>query len=108
MVFNYFGHILYIGLLLTNAIAILNEERFLAKIGWSTRSPTSVNQGFGHAQNPNIYGDAFGSTSGVGAGDGGLSIKSKLVNLIGATRTLMRLPLIVVNVLVILYELALG
>ncbi len=29
--FSYFGSILYIGLLFTNAIAILNEERFLAK-----------------------------------------------------------------------------
>lgn len=31
MVFSYFGNLIYIGLLLTNAIAILNEERFLAK-----------------------------------------------------------------------------
>jgi hypothetical protein len=33
-VFGYFGHIIYIGLLLTNAIAILSEERFLAKSGF--------------------------------------------------------------------------
>lgn len=33
MVLGYFGfgHIIYVSLLLTNAIAILNEERFLAK-----------------------------------------------------------------------------
>lgn len=31
MVFGYFRQVLYISLLLTNAIAILNEERFLAK-----------------------------------------------------------------------------
>jgi hypothetical protein len=31
MVFGYFGNIFYIALLFTNAIAILNEERFLAK-----------------------------------------------------------------------------
>lgn len=33
MVLGYFGfgHIIYVSLLFTNAIAILNEERFLAK-----------------------------------------------------------------------------
>ena len=31
MVFGYFGQIFYIGLLLTNAVAILSEDRFLAK-----------------------------------------------------------------------------
>jgi hypothetical protein len=31
MVFGYFGQIFYVALLLTNAIAILSEERFLAK-----------------------------------------------------------------------------
>lgn len=31
MVFGYFGSLFYIGLLFTNAIAILNEERFLAR-----------------------------------------------------------------------------
>ena len=31
MVFGYFGTIFYVGLLLTNAIAVLSEERFLAK-----------------------------------------------------------------------------
>jgi hypothetical protein len=29
--FGYLGQLIYIGLLLTNAIAILSEERFLAK-----------------------------------------------------------------------------
>ncbi|KAI9638225.1 ER-to-golgi transport membrane protein [Dioszegia hungarica] len=96
MVFGYFRQVLYISLLFTNAIAILNEERFLAKIGWSTRSAQAANAGFGHA--PNAY-DAFG---------GEVSIKSKLVNLISATRTLMRIPLIVFNVVIIVYELLLG
>lgn len=40
MVLGYFGfgHIIYVSLLLTNAIAILNEERFLAKSGSSLAS----------------------------------------------------------------------
>ncbi|OCF74029.1 hypothetical protein I204_05879 [Kwoniella mangroviensis CBS 8886] len=87
MIFGYFGNLLYIGLLLTNAIAILNEERFLARIGWSssTRSNANSNVGFGHSPNPHIYSDAFGQGSNEGPG-----VKAKLVNLISATRTLMR------------------
>ena len=119
MVFNYFGNIIYVSLLLTNAVAILNEERFLAKseysasrptqwhlqlftctpltiisvlygihteatVGWSTRVSSIANAGFGHASNPNVYdGAGFGNNSEP-------TVKSKLVNLIGATRTLMR------------------
>jgi hypothetical protein len=56
--------------LVTNAIAILSEDRFLARIGWSASS----------AAEP-----AFGN--GVG---GDTSVKSKLVNLIASVRTLMR------------------
>ncbi|WVW82544.1 hypothetical protein I302_104555 [Kwoniella bestiolae CBS 10118] len=95
MIFGYFGNLLYIGLLLTNAIAILNEERFLARIGWSSATPSSSqsNVGFGHSPNPHMYGDAFGQNNSDGPG-----VKAKLVNLISATRTLMRIPLIVVNV----------
>ena len=56
--------------LVTNAIAILSEDRFLARIGWSASS----------AAEP-----AFG------AGPGGdASVKSKIVNLIASVRTLMR------------------
>lgn len=112
--FSYFGSILYVGLLFTNAIAILNEERFLAKsksllllitphhrfhprsfqstevsaltapVGWSTRSAASANAGFGHAPNAHMYDQSLGSAG------GDPSVKSKLVNLISATRTLMR------------------
>jgi hypothetical protein len=127
MVLGYFGfgHIIYVSLLFTNAIAILNEERFLAKsesrlccrcpadhpspfsfpssfsslsssplpptpllntVGWSTRSAQNVNAGFGAVQNPNPYDTtAFG-----GSAVEGVSIKTKLINLISATRTLMR------------------
>ncbi|KAK1925460.1 putative integral membrane protein required for ER to Golgi transport [Papiliotrema laurentii] len=102
MVFGYFGQIFYVALLFTNAIAVLSEDRFLAKIGWSTRTTQQANAGFGHASNPNIYDQSFGG------GNEGASIKSKLINLISATRTLMRMPLIVANIAVIIYELLLG
>ncbi|PWN99201.1 hypothetical protein FA09DRAFT_337913, partial [Tilletiopsis washingtonensis] len=39
------GNLLYISLLLLNAIAILNEERFLARVGWS-QTPASHIEGF--------------------------------------------------------------
>jgi hypothetical protein len=51
MVFGYFGNIFYIALLFTNAIAILNEERFLAKselligfgrLSWIPYSPPAL------------------------------------------------------------------
>ncbi|KFZ04076.1 hypothetical protein V502_10427, partial [Pseudogymnoascus sp. VKM F-4520 (FW-2644)] len=73
--------------LVTNAIAILSEDRFLARIGWSASSATEP---------------AFG------AGPGDASVKSKIVNLIASVRTLMRIPLIGINLLVIVYELILG
>ncbi|KAJ9064471.1 hypothetical protein DSO57_1030241 [Entomophthora muscae] len=71
----------YTILLVLNGLAILNEERFLARIGWST-SQVSFS--------------------------GNESVKAKLLSLISAVRTLLRLPLIVVNSLVILYALTIG
>ncbi|KAK0551462.1 hypothetical protein OC861_000532 [Tilletia horrida] len=83
-------------LLITNAIAILNEERFLARIGWSQSQIQNH-----HLQDPSGFG-------GGGGGMGEPGIKARLVNLISAVRMLMRLPLIVINLVVILYLLILG
>ncbi|KAN0064408.1 hypothetical protein ACQY0O_002606 [Thecaphora frezii] len=88
------GGIFYVTLLLINAIAILNEERFLARVGWSSNQPQSFDQGFG-APPPGSMGQD-------------LSIKARLINLISAVRVLMRIPLIGVNIIVIIYELILG
>ncbi|KAL1413009.1 Immediate early response 3-interacting protein 1 [Vanrija albida] len=93
---GFLGNVFYAALLLTNAIAILNEERFLAKIGWSAKAPAAANSGFGAA--PDAYGGGVGFDT-----PEGVSLKAKVVNLISAVRTLMRLPLIVVNAFVILY-----
>ncbi|KAH8552342.1 Yos1-like protein, partial [Umbelopsis sp. PMI_123] len=76
------GQLFYVLLLFINAIAVLNEERFLGRIGWSAQ------------QEP-------------GFGEQGQSIKYKIVNLISAVRTLLRIPLIGINILVIIYELLL-
>jgi len=88
MMFFVFGNLIYISVLLVNAIAILSEDRFLARVGWSS---TVVEPAFG-----------------AGSGGGDASVKSKLVNLTTSIRTLMRIPLIAINTIIILYEFALG
>lgn len=70
-------------LLCLNAVCILHEERFLAKIGWST---SNMNQGFGEQP----------------------SVKSNILHLIRSIRTVMRIPLIFFNSLAIVKKLILG
>ncbi|MCJ1436147.1 hypothetical protein MMC27_005525 [Xylographa pallens] len=81
-----FGGLVYVSILLTNAIAILSEDRFLARIGWGSTP-----------QSPS-FGGAIDNTS----------VKARIVNLIASVRTLMRIPLIAINTTVIVYELILG
>ncbi|CAB11645.1 Protein transport protein yos1 [Schizosaccharomyces pombe] len=78
-----FGNILYVTLLLLNAVAILSEDRFLGRIGWSQ----SAALGFGDRQD---------------------TIKSRILHLIRAIRTVMTFPLIAINTIVIVYNLVLG
>lgn len=68
-------------LLLANALAILNEDRFLAPRGWS-----------------------FSEVSGTGRAK---SLKGQLIGLIYATQYL-RVPLIILNVIIILVKLVSG
>ncbi|VDH99761.1 immediate early response 3-interacting protein 1-like [Mytilus galloprovincialis] len=68
-------------ILCLNAVCILHEERFLAKIGWGTDQ-----RGFGE--------------------DPGM--KTQILNLIRSIRTVMRIPLIGINVVVIGLKLLLG
>jgi immediate early response 3-interacting protein 1 len=81
-----FGTLIYVCLLLVNAIAILHEERFL---GRSNLILTEVGLTSNTFIDPN-------------------SIQAKLANVISSVRTLLRIPLIVLNVMVIVYELLLG
>ncbi|WPK26958.1 hypothetical protein PUMCH_004329 [Australozyma saopauloensis] len=85
------GKLLYVVVLCVNGIAILSEDRFLNRIGWGLLQTLQ-------SQFQNQYG--------MQAADA--SIKSRLVTLIGAIRTLLRFPLIFVNVLIILYEVPFG
>uniref|UniRef100_A0A8D0AG29 Immediate early response 3-interacting protein 1 n=1 Tax=Sander lucioperca TaxID=283035 RepID=A0A8D0AG29_SANLU len=59
-------------ILCTNAIAVLHEERFLSKFGWG------VDHGVG----------GFGDDPGI---------KAQILTLIRSVRTVMRVPLIIVN-----------
>ncbi|KAF7846019.1 hypothetical protein BT93_L5589 [Corymbia citriodora subsp. variegata] len=85
------GNLIYITVLLLNAVAVLSEDRFLARIGWGRASPQS-STGF------NTYG-------GQNEQD---SVKSRIVNLISSIRMVTRVPLIAVNLGVIVYEILLG
>lgn len=84
------GKLLYVVVLVVNGIAILSEDRFLNRIGWGSLSSSG------------LLGQYPTDTS------SDVLVKTKLINLIGAIRTLLRVPLIAVNVLLILYELVLG
>ncbi|PSN63466.1 Yos1-like protein [Corynespora cassiicola Philippines] len=84
MMFFGLGSLLYVSVLLINAIAILSEDRFLARIGWTA----NAEPGFGAQRD-----------------DG---VKARLVNLVSSVRTLMRIPLMLINTLMILYLLILG
>jgi hypothetical protein len=78
------GNFVYTMILLLNAMAILSEDRFLARVGFA-----SVNN------------DNFGQ----GADQ---SVKAKITNLVNSVRMVMKVPLIVINSFIILYELLLG
>ncbi|KAJ5168155.1 Protein transport protein Y [Penicillium canariense] len=80
------GKLVYVVVLIINSIAILSEDRFLARIGWGR---TQAEPGFGAT---------YDSTS----------VKAKSVNLIASVRTVMRIPLIIINAIIIVYELILG
>ncbi|KAF9451716.1 Yos1-like protein [Macrolepiota fuliginosa MF-IS2] len=91
-----FGTLIQVSLLFINAIAILNEERFLARIGWVSVTP---------AQTQSAYNQGYDQ---AGYGNQDIGVKTRLIDLISAVRTLMRIPLIIINIVVILYELVWG
>lgn len=85
-----FGKLIYITVLLLNAIAVLSEDRFLARIGMGRSTMAQENVGFGGtSQNPD-------------------SVKSRLINLISSIRMVTRVPLIAVNIVIIFYEVLFG
>jgi len=88
------GAVLYSLLLLTNAIAILNEERFLSRVGWTKHSQVA-------SFTDPVYGNG-------GFAPEGPSVKQRAIEWMSSVRTVMRIPLVAVNIVVIVYELVLG
>ncbi|XP_055323313.1 immediate early response 3-interacting protein 1 [Sitodiplosis mosellana] len=69
-------------MLCLNAICILHEERFLAKVGWGANS---MAQSFGEP-----------------------TAKAQILNIVRSIRTVAKIPLIVLNILAIVIKLILG
>ncbi|XP_013105161.1 immediate early response 3-interacting protein 1 [Stomoxys calcitrans] len=69
-------------LLCLNAVCVLHEERFLAKIGWG-----------GQQQNTE-----FGQPT----------AKAQILNLVRSIRTVAKIPLIFLNIVAVLFKLLLG
>jgi len=74
------GSLLLATILFLNGLAVLNEERFLKRIGW------------GYEENLNEP----------------PTFKKQVINLLYAVRVLLRVPLLVLNILTILVKLLLG
>lgn len=85
-----FGNLIYITVLLLNAVCILSEDRFLARIGWARTSAS---------QNPQ-----FGQYSSVESESAG----QRIAALINSIRLVARVPLIAANLIIIGYEILLG
>ena len=68
------------GLLICNGAAILNENRFLVKIGWGYEESLSQP----------------------------MSVKKQIINLLHAVRLIFTLPMMVLNVVVIVLKLLIG
>ncbi|KAJ7890808.1 ER-to-golgi transport membrane protein [Mycena leptocephala] len=94
------GTIIYVSLLVVNSMAVLSEDRFLARIGWASSQVPNGNAGFHQTYDPQT---GYGVQQ-----QGEISMKARLVDLISAVRTLMRIPLIGCNIIIIIYELLLG
>jgi len=94
----YLGTLLYVGTLLVNALAVLSEERFLARIGWGSMQAQAAAAAYNQP-----YGQGYDQTGYGGQQD--IGPKARIINLIGAVRTLMRIPLIALNLIIIVYEL---
>ncbi|TPX58815.1 hypothetical protein PhCBS80983_g02880 [Powellomyces hirtus] len=98
------GTLFYVGLLFINAIAVLHEERFLAR---SKSTEAHMNKGtLAEDYREELVG--LGPSSSQGFGDQSATVKYKVINLISAIRTLLRFPLVAINIVVIAYELIFG
>ncbi|KAK4449245.1 protein transport protein YOS1 [Podospora aff. communis PSN243] len=127
---------LYATILLLNAVAILSEDRFLARgtfllvrpiegdarkvMDRDGRVAGSASLGGEERTTPwgrSVFHDEYTLTGTVGLASGNndafgqgadQSVKTKIISLIASVRLVMKVPLIVLNIAFILYELLLG
>lgn len=117
-------------LLVVNALAILSEKRFLSKFGlaptdsyagaqkgfgFPSGSPTTLNITTGFGADVNGGGSNFaGSQFGVGPSgfDSGVpapsAFKMQIAQFLGSVRMLLRWPLILINIVVVVFKLIFG
>ncbi|KAG8901271.1 hypothetical protein FRB99_005420 [Tulasnella sp. 403] len=108
------GKLFYVCLLMINAVAVLSEDRFLARSTYYALGGCETSSDIGYAFA--LISVGWSSNQPVppsydqsGFGEQGMpGVKARLINLISAVRTLMRIPLIGINIIIILYELVLG
>ncbi len=96
----FLGGIFYIGLLLINAVAVLSEDRFLARSACPSfyahtltpSHPSRFAVGWSTVQPPNNVGFQQNYDQGAGYGNPAqdIGMKGRLINLISAVRTVMR------------------
>ena len=128
-----FGNIIIALALWLNGIAILNEQRFLIHIGlakdsshshthshnfnnggkpfdtFGNANPYAHGQsGYGSADQYNPYGSTGGTSTANSSSPGIQAIRRQLIDFIYAIRTVFRIPLVVVNCLLIIFELLFG
>ena len=87
------------GLLLLNAAAILHKERFLDKLGWTEQAVMAAQTMMTDPYNP-MYGQAPQAQSDT--------MKTQFLKFVIAVQTIMRVPLIFINLFAISLELLLG
>ncbi|CAG7833796.1 unnamed protein product [Allacma fusca] len=83
-----FWNLIEATLLCLNAVCVLNEERFLSKFGFGLRNPHQI-EGFGEPQH-------------------GSNFKVQALHIVRSIRTVVKIPLIFFNILVIAYKLIAG
>ena len=93
------------GLLLLNAAAILHKERFLDKLGWTEQATIAAQSMMSDPYFPGAPNSMYGQTSQPSSTE---SMKTQFLKFVIAVQTIMRVPLIFINLFAIALELLLG
>ena len=98
-------------LLILNAMAILNERRFLNKYGIVPPNGSGGSAGSPLGDTTGTFSNDFGSpTTSPSGGDGGssLSVKHQVGQLLFSVRLLLRWPIVIANVIMVVLTIVFG